>query len=101
MNEFESSTEETNIAEGMEQALLIGRGMTRPSALFPWIDPFPFVLREEEAIARPSYQLRREETYSRRIRSQSRVKKGPGKGRYRHLHRKYDRIYIAYYGIRN
>lgn len=130
MNEFESSTEPTDIAGKLEQALaefecgraepglvmvkgengedyvsaaMIGRGMTQPSVLFPWIDPLnalPFALREDDLIPSPSYALRREEEIIRHVRITIKVKKGPGKGRYRSYWTQKSSKYMAYYGKR-
>ena len=125
MNEFESSTEETNIAEKLEQALaefecgraepgivlvkgdngetyartaMIGRGMTTPTVLFPWPDPFPFILRSEDIKPNYPHALRREEEIFRHVRITIKAKKGPGKGRYRSYWSQMSSKYMAYYG---
>lgn len=125
MNEFESSAEETNIAETLERALsefecgraepglvlvkgdngedyvstaMIGRGMTTPTVLFPWSDPFPFILRPEDIKPNYPHALRREEEIFRHIRITIKVKRGPGKGRYRSYWSQKSSKYVAYYG---
>lgn len=104
MNEFESSTEPTDIASKFDDAVKVGRGMTRPSCIFPWVDPmtsFISALTPEEINPTPSYKLRRKEEYIRHVKITIKVKKGPGKGRYRSYWNQLSTKYMAYYGIRN
>lgn len=98
MNEFESSTEEVDIAATFNAALEVNN---KP------VEPIPFVLRDgteassDTDIPRKKYKLRRKEHYSRKVKVIGRIKRGPGKGRIRCIEKQYWREYWAYYGIQS
>lgn len=93
----------------------VGRGMTRPTCILPWVEPLPFVLRDPdtgEEVGRYSgltggplltstrYKFRKELTVINYKSVSVRIKRGPGKGQVKCIKWERSRKYTAYYGIR-
>lgn len=105
--------ETTEITENV--STLVGRGMTRLTCILPWVEPFPFVLRNPdtgEEVGRYSglmggplrtstrYKFRKELIVINYRSFSIRIKRGPGKGQVKCIKRERSRKYTAYYGIR-